>query len=45
MNEFVLIENRETGVETYTEINENIWVTTINGIDYYQVFDDTDNRI
>lgn len=44
MNEFVLIENRETGVETYTEINENIWETTINGIDYYQVFDDTDKR-
>ena len=44
MNEFVLIENRETGVETYTEINENIWETTINGINYYQVFDDTDKR-
>lgn len=44
MNEFVLIENRETGVETYTEINDNIWEATINGIDYYQVFDDTDKR-
>lgn len=44
MNEFVLIENRETGIETYTEINENIWEATINGIDYYQVFDDTDKR-
>ena len=40
MNEFVLIVNRETGVETYTEINENIRETTINGIKYYQVFDD-----
>ena len=44
MNEFILIENRETGAETYTEINENILETKIKGIVYYKVFDDTDKR-
>ena len=44
LNEFILIESRETGVETYTEINENILETKIKGINYYKVFDDTGKR-
>lgn len=42
MNEFVVIYNKETGIETYTEINENLEVVPFGKILYYKAYDDKD---